>query len=184
MGTRAMKQDLFTIKAVQSKGYDIQKLIILSDDELDALPLPVKIIQSIKEYKIRGGKTATQIAEEIADAMINETASVEPSTTVEIAISEYKTNSDEQQRVIEEIQQSIVIPEDEIEIIRTESSQEDVDVIALALQEREFRSFAPFLKYLKSAVPSQILESVDASKVNELIDRRIAEVKAKSENTK
>lgn len=48
MGTRAMKLDLFTIKAVESKGYDIQELIKLDDAKLDELPLPVKIIQSVK----------------------------------------------------------------------------------------------------------------------------------------
>lgn len=180
MGTRAMKLDLFTIKAVESKGYDIQELIKLDDAKLDELPLPVKIIQSVKEYKARGGKTATQIAAEIAAIMLEESPEVE---TVEV-VEQYKTNTEEQQTIIEEIQSTIVVPEDEIEIVRTESAQEDVDVIVEALKQKDFKSFAPFLKHLKSVVPAQILSAVDGSKVNELIENRIAEIKAQSESTK
>lgn len=183
MGTRAMKQDLFAIKAVQAKGYDIQELIKLDDPELDALPLPVKLIQAVKEYKLRGGKTSSQIAEEIAQIMVEESPVLE-NTTVDVAAAQYKTNTEEQQAIIEEIQSTVVIPEDEVEIIRTESAQEDVDIITQALQEKEFKSFAPFLKHLKSAVPAQILSAVDGTKVNELIEKRIAEVKAQSESTK
>jgi len=179
-----MKQDLFAMKAVQAKGYDIQELIKLDDSKLDELPLPNKLIQAVKEYKGRGGKTAQQIAEEIADIMIQDEPVVEPTTSVDETIESYKTNTEEQQKDIEEIQSSVVIPEDEVEIVRTESAQEDVDAIAVALQEKEFKSFAPYMKHLKSAVPAQILTAVDSTKVNELIDIRIAEVKAKDESTK
>ena len=180
MGTRAMKLDIFTIKAVESKGYDIQELIKLDDAKLDELPLPVKIIQAVKDYKARGGKTSAQIAEEIAAIMLEETPEVESTEVVE----QYKTNTEEQQKIIEEIQSTVVVPEDEIEIVRTESAQEDVDVINEALQQKDFKSFAPFLKHLKSVVPAQILSAVDGSKVNELIENRIAEIKAQSESTK
>lgn len=178
-----MKQDLFAIKAVKSKGYDIQELIKLEDEELDALPLPMKLIQAVKEYKQRGGKTSSEIAEQIAQIMLQESPELEDST-VDVAATEYKTNTVEQQAIIEEIQSTIVVPEDEVEIIRNETSQDDVDVIALALKDKEFKSFAPYLKHLKSAVPAQILSAVDGTKVNELIEKRISEVKAQEESTK
>lgn len=184
MGTRAMKQDLFAIKAVQAKGYDIQELIKLSEADLDELPLPVKLISAVKDYKVRGGKTAEQIAEEIADIMIQDEPVVDETTSVNETIENYKTNTVEQQQDLEEIKNSVVIADDEVEIVRTESAQEDVDVINTALQEKEFKSFAPYLKHLKSAVPAPILTAVDGAKVNELIDIRIAEVKAKDESTK
>ncbi|QXO11445.1 hypothetical protein pEaSNUABM19_00299 [Erwinia phage pEa_SNUABM_19] len=184
MGTRAMKQDLFAIKAVKAKGYDIQELILRSDEELDELQLPVKLIQAVKEYKQRGGKSAQEIAEEIAEIMVQESPEVDQSTSVDDAVTAYKTNTDEQQAIIEEIQSTVVIPEDEVEVVRIESAQEDVDVINTALKEKEFKSFAPYLKHLKSAVPAQILSSVDGTKVNELIEKRISEIKAKDESTK
>jgi len=182
MGTRAMKQDIFAIKAVQAKGYDINELIKLDDAELDQLPFPVKLIQSVKDYKLRGGKTVDQIVKEIAEIMVEESAEVD--TTLDETVSEYKTNTEEQQAIIEQIQSSVVIPDDEVEIIRTESAQEDVDVIKLALQEKDFKSFAPYMKHLKSAVPAQILSAVDGTKVSELIENRISDVKAQSESTK
>ncbi|SOK58571.1 hypothetical protein [Yersinia phage fHe-Yen9-04] len=184
MGTRAMKQDLFAIKAVKAKGYDIQELILRSDEELDELKLPNKLIQAVKEYKQRGGKSPEEIAEEIAEIMIQESAAVEQTTSLDETVNEYKTNTEEQQKVIEEIQNTVVIPDDEIQIVRTESSQEDVDIINAALKERDFKSFAPYLKHLKSSVPAQILSAVDGAKVNELIENRISEIKAQGESTK
>lgn len=178
MGTRAMKLDLFTIKAVESKGYNIQELIQQTDEELDTLPLSMKLIEAIKIYKQRGGKTAEEIAEEIADIMLKEDSLQH--NVAEVA-SEYKTNTDEQQDIIEEIQSSVVIPEDEVQIVRAESSQEDIDTITEALKEKDFKSFASAMKHLKTAVPSQILTSVDGATVSGLIDARIAEVKAVSE---
>lgn len=178
-----MKQDLFAIKAVEAKGYDIKELIKLDDSAIDALPLPTKLIQSVKDYKLRGGKSSQEIAEEIAQIMVEESPVLE-NTTIDAAATAYKTNTVEQQSIIEEIQSTIVIPEDEVEIVRTENAQEDIDVIVVALKEKEFKSFAPFLKHLKSAVPAQILTAVDGTKVNELIETRIAEVKAQSESTK
>lgn len=183
MGLRAMKQDIFAIKAVQAKGYDINELIKQDDSELDKLQLPVKLIQAVKDYKMRGGKTVQQISEEIADLMVQESATVE-GITVDEAVNEYKTNTVEQQAIIEEIQSSVVIPEDEVQIVRTESAQDDVDIIVQALKEKDFKSFAPFLKHLKTAVPAAILSSVDGAKVNELIEKRIADVKAQAESTK
>lgn len=178
-----MKQDIFTIKAVQAKGYDIKELIKLDDSEIDKLTLPVKLIQSIKEYKMRGGKTSKEIAEEIAQIMIQESPVLE-NITVDEAANEYKMNTDEQQAVIDEINESVVIPDDEVAIVRVESSQEDISIIVSALKEKEFKSFAPFLKHLKTAVPAQILSAVDGATVNELIESRIAEVKSNSESTK
>ena len=183
MGTRAMKQDLFAIKAVQSKGYDIQELIKLDDSELDKLPLPVKIIQAVKDYKARGGQTSTEIANKIAEIMVQESAVLQNST-VDETVEQYKTNTEEQQAIIEEIQSTVVIPDDEVQIIRTESAQEDIDIIVNALKEKDFKSFAPFLKHLKSAVPAAILAAVNGTKVNELIESRISEVKAQNESTK
>ena len=178
-----MKLDLFTIKAIQAKGYDKDELIKLTEQELDELPLPTKIIQAVKDYKARGGKTPDQIAEELADIMLAETPTVE-NVTVEEVVAEYKTNTEEQQVISTEIDDSVVIPEGEVEIVRKEASAEDIETINQALSEKEFKSFAPFLKHLKAAVPATILADVDGSKLNELIDARIAEVKAKNESTK
>lgn len=69
MGIRTMKFDLFVLKTLEKKGYTLDKLIELEDAELDELNLPDKIITQIKGYKQRGGKTAQQVAEEIAALM-------------------------------------------------------------------------------------------------------------------
>ena len=69
MGIRAMKFDLFVLKTLEKKGYTVDSLMEMSDEELDELNLPDKIISQIKEYKLRGGKTPQQVAEELAALM-------------------------------------------------------------------------------------------------------------------
>lgn len=69
MGIRAMKFDLFVLKTLEKKGYTVEELVKLEDKELDELNLPEKIISQIKEYKLRGGKTPQQVAEELAALM-------------------------------------------------------------------------------------------------------------------
>lgn len=69
MGIRTMKFDLFVLKALEKKGYTLDKLMELEDEVLDELNLPEKIISQIKGYKLRGGKTPQQVAEEIAALM-------------------------------------------------------------------------------------------------------------------
>lgn len=179
MGTRAMKQDIFILKAIEAKGYNIDDLTALSDKELDALPLPVKIIEGVKLYKGRGGKSATEIAEQIADLMMEAVDS-----DVE-AVPEYVEQTQENQEVLEKITEESVVEvqksdEPVVEIIHAEAKQEDVDAVIEVLKQKEFRSFASYMKLLKAEVPAAVLASIESTKISELIDARIAEVKADS----
>lgn len=202
MGFRTMKQDLFTIKALQSKGYDMNEILAMTDEELEALPISTKLIEGAKLYKLRGGKTAESIAEDIADLMMRE----ESAPIKEEVIEDYKAvplselegviavplDSDEGQRILasrEEIlsgESSETIEEEvqEVEIIRSESNHDDIQIIKESLQRKEAKSFQPFIKHLKAEVPEAILDSVDSTLVAELIETRIAEVKAAQEKTK
>lgn len=197
-----MKQDLFTIKALQSKGYDMNEILAMTDEELEALPISTKLIEGAKLYKLRGGKTAESIAEDIADLMMRE----ESAPIKEEVIEDYKAvplselegvmavplDSDEGQRILasrEEIlsgESSETIEEEvqEVEIIRSESNHDDIQIIKESLQRKEAKSFQPFIKHLKAEVPEAILDSVDSTLVAELIETRIAEVKAAQEKTK
>lgn len=199
-----MKQDLFTIKALQSKGYDMNEILSMTDEEIDALPISTKLIEGAKLYKLRGGKSAESIAEDIADMMMRE----ESEPVKEEIIEDYKAvplsdlegvmavplNSEEGQRILasreevlagesseanEEVQEV-----QEVEIIRTESNHDDIQIIKESLQRKEAKSFQPFIKHLKAEVPEAILDSVDSTLVAELIEARIAEVKAAQEKTK
>lgn len=177
MGSRAMRKDIFIIKAVESKGYDLEEIIKKSNDELDKLPLSVKIIEGIKEYKLRGGKTSQEIAEEIALIMLSEPVIIENDENVEHISTLYKQNTEEQQSIIDDIQESIVIPVDEVQIVRPDNDINDIKIIEESLRKKEFKSFAPYLKHLKVDVPEIILKSVDGTKINDLIESRIAQVK-------
>jgi hypothetical protein len=184
MGNRTMKQDLFTIKALESKGYDMADILSMSDEELDALPISTKLIEGAKLYKLRGGVSADVIAEQIADMMMRE----EPAQVKPEVIQEYQAVPETEVQVIEAATPVLSDEEvqalEEVEIIRTESNADDVQIIKESLQRKEAKTFQPFIKHLKTEVPEAILDSVDSTLVAELIEARIAEVKAAQEKTK
>lgn len=176
MGLRGLRKDKFTAKALETKGYDVEKILSLTDEEVEKLPLSTKLIECIKEFRARGGKTPEQIANEIADLMIKDDES-----NIEF-VSDYSEQSIEQNLVLEQItetkKQEETEEENVVEIVHKVASPEDIEVIKTALQMKEFRSFASYMKLLKAQVPATIFESVESVTVSELIDARIAEVKA------
>ena len=208
MGIRTMKLDLFTIKALQSKGYEVEQLLALTDEEVEALPISTKLIEGVKTLRLRGGQSADAIAEQIADLMMREESDVP-----EELVQEYKEVPEVQEEVISEavpvselvgVMARKVTPEElaQIEqakdedaaavetefatedVIRVESKAEDIEIIKEALQGKDAKSFQPYIKHLKTAVPEAILDAVDSTLVSDMIEARIAEVKAQQEKTK
>ena len=187
MGIRTMKLDLFTIKALQSKGYELEQLLALTDEEVEELPISVTLIEGVKALRTRGGQTADVIAEQIADLMMREEAEVP-----EVLVEKYKEVPDvatQTEEVVEQQNEKEEAGEDEEEfttedVIRVESKGEDITIIKEALQGKEAKSFQPYIKHLKTAVPEAILNAVDSTLVSDMIEARIAEVKAQQEKTK
>ncbi|EFJ0711149.1 hypothetical protein [Escherichia coli] len=179
---KKMKQDLYTIRALVSKGYDLEEVIKLSEEEIDKLDLSNKLILNIKDYKQRGAKPVEEIKEQIAqDISVDEVSRNVPPEVIQ----EYVVDSEEQVKVSEEVEiiaeeLAPELEEDEVVIERVVSSKEDLDIIKEALQTKEFKSVSNYVKHLKSLVPEQILSSVDSSVVSQLINERIAEVKEKA----
>ncbi|HAN4490088.1 TPA: hypothetical protein IFC62_004044 [Escherichia coli] len=177
-----MKQDLYTIRALVSKGYDLEEVIKLSEEEIDKLDLSNKLILNIKDYKQRGAKPVEEIKEQIAqDISVDEVSRNVPPEVIQ----EYVVDSEEQVKVSEEVEiiaeeLAPELEEDEVVIERVVSSKEDLDIIKEALQTKELKSVSNYVKHLKSLVPEQILSSVDSSVVSQLINERIAEVKEKA----
>lgn len=177
MGTRAMKKEIFMLKALKTKGYDVATLIELTEEQINELPLPAVMIDSVLAMKKRGGKTPEEIAEEIAAIMMQTDDS-----DVTLA-PEYFQQTPEQEIAIQEMHEEskTELAEDEVQIVHEIASPEDIEVIRTALQQKEFRSVASYGKHLRSAVPASIFDSVPSLTITELIEARIKEVKAKAE---
>lgn len=178
---KQMKQDLYIIKALRSKGYDIEEVMAMTIEEIEALPLPQRIINNAKDYKERGAKPVEVIKEKIfEDISIDETSrNVKPEV-----IEEYVENSEEQEKALEEVKQIVEEqqePEEEdvVVIERIEASKEDLDIIKSALQTKELKTVSAYIKHLKAEVPEAILSAVDSTVVSRLVNERIAEVKEK-----
>lgn len=127
------------------------------------------------------------IAEQIADLMMREEVEV-PAVLVE----EYKEvpvfeANPEEVTELQNAKSEADEDEEEFEIedvIRVESKGEDITIIKEALQGKEAKSFQPYIKHLKAEVPEAILNAVDSTLVSDMIEARIAEVKAQQEKTK
>lgn len=212
MGIRTMKLDLFTIKALQSKGYELEQLLALTDEEVEELPISVTLIEGVKALRARGGQSADALAEQIADLMMRDDVPVvaevaeeykdvvafeaEPEEVVEaksVSIDELdgviarKVSPEEAQEILQAKAEEAAAVETEFaqeDVIRVESKGEDINIIKEALQGKEAKSFQPYIKHLKTAVPEAILNSVDSTLVSDMIEARIAEVKEQQEKTK
>ena len=180
-----MKLDLFTIKALQSKGYELEQLLALTDEEVEALPISVTLIEGVKALRTRGGQTADVIAEQIADLMMREETEVP-----KVLVEEYKEVPEfeaQPEEITKEQTEEVAAAETEFateDVVRVESKGEDITIIKEALQGKEAKSFQPYIKHLKTAVPEAILNAVDSTLVSDMIEARIAEVKAQQEKTK
>lgn len=178
---KKMKIDLYIIRALESKGYELDKVIKMTDEEIDSLSLSKRIIDSIKDYKERGAKPVQEIKEQIFDDISVDDNSRIVSPEV---IETYKENTEEQQRVLEEVKEiaakANVVAEDEVVIERIESSKEDIDIIKEALQSKELKNVSAYVKHLKSVVPAAIIDAVDSTVVSRLVNERIAELKEKA----
>lgn len=139
MGIRAMKFDLFVLKTLEKKGYTIDALIEMPDTELDELNLPDKIIAQIKEYKLRGGKTPQQVAEELAALMeadgetnmdeeeVLSTYKGAESRTMVIEVPDIQTEDDAKayiEKVKENLGDAVIENEDSSITIKTDGSIE------------------------------------------------------------
>jgi len=139
MGIRAMKFDLFVLKTLEKKGYTVEELVKLEDKELDELNLPEKIISQIKEYKLRGGKTPQQVAEELAALMeadgetnmeedeVLSTYKGETSRTMVLEVPDIQTEDDAKafiDKVKENLGDAVIENEDSSITIKTDGSIE------------------------------------------------------------
>jgi len=139
MGIRAMKFDLFVLKTLEKKGYTVEELVKLEDKELDELNLPEKIISQIKEYKLRGGKTPLQVAEELAALMeadgetnmeedeVLSTYKGETSRTMVLEVPDIQTEDDAKafiEKVKENLGDAVIENEDSSITIKTDGSIE------------------------------------------------------------
>lgn len=189
MGLKEMKLDIYTIKAIKAKGYDIEEIVKLSNEEIQDLKLPQTLTDLVIQYKQRGASSESELKEKIKDIAMGKPDDDEVPEMVEPEVIEtYKTNSEEQDKNLEEVQQEFedtnVVAEDEVQIERKESSADDITIIKEALQKKEYKSFQPYIKFLKTEVPEAILSAVDSTVLNELLEQRIAEVKEDAEKTK
>ncbi|YP_010843061.1 hypothetical protein ACQ27_gp177 [Klebsiella phage K64-1] len=172
---------IYIIKVLEGKGYNINEVIKKSDKEIKSLPLSRQIIEGIISYKEKGSPKLEEIEKKIFDKRYNPDVEVKTSDIIE-----YVKNTDEQNEVLDNIKQEQLeeIPDDVIVIKHTAPNKEDLDIIKDALQQKELRTIAKYVKHLKDTVPSAIMSAVDSVTINDLINARIAEVKSAEEKTK
>ena len=186
MDLKQMKLDIFTIKALEAKGYIVDEVIKLSEKEIDNLPISTKLCEAIKAYVKNGAKSETVLSETFNQARLVETISDESAA---ILSSKYTENTVEQNTVLEQIEDEVKEKKSEsqsaiedaekkvLDVIRTSVSSNDIQMIKDSLAKKELKTFQTYIKHLKSEIPSDILDGIDSTVIAELIENRIAEVK-------
>lgn len=173
-----MKKDIFIIKALESKGYTLDKVLAMTDDQIQKLSVPNRVITEILDYKARGATPVEVIAEKSAEVRRIDDSTV---TVAPEVIEQYVQDTEEQVSIQDEVNAEALvldpIKEDEVEIVREVADKEDLQIIKDALQDKELKTFAAYTKHLKTVVPESILADVDSTVISSLIDERIAEVK-------
>lgn len=119
---RTLKRDQFVLKVLAAKNVTLEAVLAMNDKEVQELNLSRTIIDAINEQRERGGVTAEQIAEQIADIM------EEPTTTIDPEIVNAYENKEE---VVEspEVQTELLDSgESEVEIEEPAEPTESVDI--------------------------------------------------------
>lgn len=204
MNYNDLKKYTYTIKALQAKNYVVDDVIAMSIDDIKKLPLSTALINSVLSMKEESVSTdSTELKKEFIefqkapDSTVSVEKAKEYNTPKAEIVPEPEVQEDVAAPVVPEVQDEAVEIESEAEsadaevetastdveatetIERTISSPEDIAAIREALQAKELRTAAAYLKYLKTAVPDSILKSVAADVITNLCNDRVAEVKAK-----
>lgn len=186
MDMKQMKLDIFTIKALEAKGYVVEEVIKLSEKEIDNLPIATKLCEAIKAYVKNGAKSESQLTDTFNSERLKESI---PEQHAAVLSSKYIENTVEQNTVLEKIEDEVKEKMSEasaeledtehkvLDVIRTSVSTDDIKMIKDSLAKKELKTFQTYIKHLKSEIPADILNGIDSTVIAELIENRIAEVK-------
>lgn len=175
-------KELFFITCIKNKGFDIEKLIKLSDEELDKVSLPFTIIEFIKHKK---NSSVNVLKPDTLKEIIGEEQLHQESTLNEDEINvisqAYSTESEgvinEREEIIKKIteEQTKVVVHKSQEVI--DYNHPDIKAVQEALSKRNVRSYSRLLELLKKDVPMDLLKDVGHETLSTLINQRIADIK-------
>lgn len=190
-----MKMELYLLKVLESKNIDINEVVKMSDAELDELRLSTKIVYEIKEYIKRGAKSEEEIKNEIDQEMKkpNDERFVPNAETVKqyVVQDDIIATSEEPQVKDDNIndlpvtfeasseEDELVVQDEPIVVQRQINNPDNIEVIKEALNSKELKTAASYIKHLKTVVASEVLDAVDSTTITAMINERIANIKAK-----
>lgn len=196
MELKIMKMDMYVLSVLQSKGLLLDDFLKLTDDELDAHDLPMKVTDHIKDMRTRSYLSTQEIKEVLNDAK-EQVESVSPieaeEITMEYAVEKEdpeKTtlhidvgdvSSDEAQEQISNIVEEFTkeeVPETVV-IERVVSNPDVLDQVNTLLQSKELKTLASYNKLIRTEMSKEDLAKVDNAQLVSMINERIAEVKSK-----
>lgn len=187
MSTKIMKMELYLLKVLESKNIDIDDVVKMSSDEIDNLPLSAKVITEIKNYIARGAKSEEEITKEIEKE--KEQPSDERFVPPVDIITTYKipeepdvaeTNStDIIETDIPQENTPVVEEKEELVVLRKFTSPEAIEELERVLNLKEYKSIAAYTKHIKTEMSEDAISEVDSETMMNMINKRIAEVKAK-----
>lgn len=183
MNTKELKFNIFLNAALTKKGYKLEELIQLSDQELDALPISTALITGIKETRDNNFITdPVTLEKELKDQLTNnnEHAPASPDILNEYKdvphVTELKSDEVESEKPNELEVGDTVKP---VEVVRVVASTSVLNKVKEALLEKDAKAVSAYTKHLKTVLTEEELSTLDPAVISDMINARIAEVKSK-----
>lgn len=184
MDNKMLKNNLYLMKALASKGFSLEEAVKMNFDEIENLPISTKL----KEFILAAQETSTELKTEleIKQEVKELQKTVDVSGDVESLAKDYEYVSDEIKEEIRlEEEQAKLELSDDLELVeKTIANPEVVDMIRTALLSKETKSVASYAKIIKTQIPEELLKEVDSTVVSSMINVRIAEIKDAENNNK
>lgn len=177
MDNKMLKNNLYLMKALESKGLSLEEAVQMNSEQIENLPISTKL----KEFIFAAQETSSEIKteSEIKQEVKELQKTVDVTGDAESVAKEYEYIPDDiKEEIRKEEEQAKLELSDDLELVEKVIANPDVvKMISEALLSKETKSVASYAKIIKTQIPEELLKEVDSTVVSSMINNRIAEIK-------
>lgn len=176
MDNKKLKQDLYLQKALIAKGYKVDDVMLMSEQQVDELEISSKLKDFIKDIQLRV-IPVPQSEDEIKNKVKELQKEPELEISKSTASAYIESDNSFQEEIKAEIVQAAEVEDMEV-VERVTSSPEVVGMIKEALESKALKTVPAYLKHIKQNIPEELLKEVDSTVISSMIQAHLEELKA------
>lgn len=177
MDNKMLKNNLYLMKALESKGLSLEECVQMNEKEIQNLPISTKLKEFIFDTQEIPTelKTELEIKQEVKELQ----KTVDISGDVESVVKDYEFIPDDiKEEVRQEEEKAKLELSEDLELVeKVIANPEVVKMINEALLSKETKSVPTYAKIIKTQIPEELLKEVDSTVVSSMINTRISEIK-------